>query len=55
MVFCVENEIYQFENVKEAAVVGIPDEVYGEVAAAIIRPVSGKTLNISELHAFLLT
>lgn len=53
--FDVENEIYQFENVKEAAVVGIPDEVYGEVAAAIIRPVPGKTLNISELHAFLLT
>lgn len=35
--FDVENEIYKLEGVNEAAVVGIPDEVYGEVAAALVK------------------
>ena len=35
--FDVENEIYKLKGVNEAAVVGIPDEVYGEVAAALVK------------------
>lgn len=35
--FDVENELYQIPGVEEAAVVGIPDEVYGEVAVAAVK------------------
>ena len=33
----VENEISSMEGVEDAAVVGIPDDVYGEVAAAAVQ------------------
>ena len=33
----VENELYKIDGISEAAVVGIPDEVYGEVAATAVR------------------
>lgn len=32
----VENALYQIEGIQDAAVVGIPDDVYGEVAAAVV-------------------
>ena len=32
----VENELYTIQGIKEAAVVAVPDEVYGEVAGAAI-------------------
>lgn len=32
----VENELYHIPGIKVAAVVGIPDDVYGEVAAAVV-------------------
>lgn len=35
--FDIENMIYQIEGVEEVAVVGIPNEKYGEVAAAVIK------------------
>ncbi len=40
----VENEIYKIPGVEEAAVVGIPDEIYGEVAAAAAVLASRSTL-----------
>lgn len=33
----VENELYQLPGILEAAVVGIQDDLYGEVAAALVR------------------
>lgn len=33
----VENELYKIDGILEAAVVGIPDEIYGEVAAAVVK------------------
>ncbi len=33
----VENELYLIPGIEEAAVVGIPDELYGEIAAAVIK------------------
>ncbi len=35
--FDVENELLVMEGVEDAAVVGIPDELYGEVPAAMVR------------------
>lgn len=45
--FDVENELYQIEGVADAAVVGIPDEIYGEVAAAVIKLLPHVTLTES--------
>lgn len=42
--FDVENEIYRMEGVEDAAVVGIPDDIYGEVAAAVVKPLPGAVL-----------
>lgn len=36
--FDVENELYQISGVSDAAVVGVPDEIYGEVACALVKP-----------------
>ena len=53
--FDVENEIYQIEGVLDAAVVGIADEKYGEVPAALIRTVPGFDKTEEEMRALLKT
>ncbi len=51
----VEYELYRFPGVEEAAVVGIPDCVYGEVAAAaVVWKQGAPALNEAELRARLL-
>lgn len=47
----VENELYLLEGVEEAAVVGIPDALYGEVAAAVIQCAPGVSLTQEEIQA----
>lgn len=42
--FDVENEIYRMKGVEDTAVVGIPDDIYGEVAAAVVKPLPGTVL-----------
>ncbi|MGN1192587.1 MAG: class I adenylate-forming enzyme family protein [Dorea sp.] len=49
----VENIIYGINGVKEVAVVGIPDEVYGEVPAAMIVPENNKVLREEEIRTYL--
>lgn len=49
----VENELYRIDGVEEAAVVGIPDPVYGEVAAAAIKRREGSQLSAEDIHAAL--
>lgn len=46
----VENVIYSMEQVEEAAIVGIPDDLYGEVAAAAIVLRKGQTLTLEQLQ-----
>lgn len=53
--FDIENEIYLFEGINDAAVVGIPDEVYGEVPAAVVTAKPGYTIDSEELIAYLKT
>tara|TARA_R110000868_G_scaffold4155_27_gene25505 strand:- start:4440 stop:5987 length:1548 start_codon:yes stop_codon:yes gene_type:complete len=45
----VEAALYQHENVHECAVVGVPDEKYGEALFAAIVPRPGTTLTESEI------
>lgn len=49
----VENELYQLPQVDEAAVVGIPDEIYGEVAAAAIKLRAGESVTATQIQAWL--
>jgi fatty-acyl-CoA synthase/long-chain acyl-CoA synthetase len=40
----LEEELISLEGIKDAAVVGIPSEKYGEVAAAVVVPENGARL-----------
>ena len=39
-------------KVKDVAIIGIPDERYGEVVAAIVEPKPGSNLNEEEMRAY---
>jgi len=45
----VEAALYQHPKVQECAVVGVPDEIYGEALLAAVVPVPGETLTDEEL------
>ena len=47
----VESVLHQLAAVAEAAVIGIPDEQWGEVGMAIIAVKSGHSLTPAEVHA----
>jgi len=53
-VFCVEVEAVLFEHpqVLEAAVVGVPDELYGEAVKAVIAPKAGEVIDSDEVRSF---
>ena len=45
----VENVLYRLEGVAEAAVIGIPDERWGEVGCAVIVPAEGAALEAQQV------
>ena len=45
----VEDELIAFKGVKDAAVVGIPNEKYGEVAAAVVVLEKGAQLTEEQI------
>lgn len=49
----VENELHCLPGVDEAAVVGIPHEIYGEVAAAAVKLLSDSTLTEAKIQELL--
>jgi fatty-acyl-CoA synthase len=50
----IEEVLYRHPSVAEAAVVGLPDEKWGEVVAAFIRPADpGAPPTVSELRSYL--
>ncbi|MDY5986419.1 MAG: class I adenylate-forming enzyme family protein [Lachnoclostridium sp.] len=49
----VENVLYEVPGVHEAAVIGIPDEIYGEVPAAMIVPEKNKALKEEDIRVYL--
>ncbi len=47
----IENVLLEHDSVAEVSVVGIPDDKWGEVIAAFIRPLAGCPLDAGELRA----
>jgi acyl-CoA synthetase (AMP-forming)/AMP-acid ligase II len=48
----IENVLYQYAGVLEAAVVGAPDPTWGERIVAVIAPQDGVTIDLDELMHF---
>lgn len=48
----VEDVIYAFEGVREAAVIGVPDEYRGETVKAFISAKAGATIDLDQLIAY---
>ena len=48
----VEDALFQHPDVTEVAVIGIPDEKWGELVIALVVTVPGSTLTEAELIAF---
>jgi long-chain acyl-CoA synthetase len=48
----IEEVIYQHPKVAEAAVIGLPDEKFGEEVHAVVAPKPGETIDPEELIAF---
>ena len=48
----VEEVLYEHPKVLEAAVIGSPDEHYGQTVTAVIAPMPGQTLTEAEVEAF---
>lgn len=49
----VENKLLEMNEVEDAAVVGIPDELYGEAPAALIKLKKGTVIEEAEIKEFL--
>jgi acyl-CoA synthetase (AMP-forming)/AMP-acid ligase II len=49
----IENLLLACPGVREAAVVGVPDDVLGEKVCACVVPVDGQTVSLASLNAFL--
>ncbi|MHB8464022.1 MAG: AMP-binding protein, partial [Acidimicrobiales bacterium] len=47
----IEDVLFSHPDVAEVAVVGIPDDTWGEQVAAFVRPVAGTTLTVASLAA----
>jgi fatty-acyl-CoA synthase len=48
----VEELLFAHPNVGEVAVIGLPDEKWGEEVAAFIRPIAGERVDKAELFAY---
>lgn len=49
----IEDELFQHEDLAGASVVGVPDDYYGEIAAAFVIPKEGRTVTGAELAEYL--
>ncbi|MEH7252936.1 AMP-binding protein, partial [Neobacillus niacini] len=48
----VEGVLFEYPGVLDAAIIGLPDETWGEVVCAIIVPIEGAVINVEELKSF---
>jgi long-chain acyl-CoA synthetase len=48
----VENVLYDHPKILEAAVVGIPDPIFGEAVKAVVVPKAQETIEVEEIRSF---
>ena len=49
----IENELYTLPGIMDAAIVGIPDDIYGEIPAAAVTLSDGCTLTETQIQEYL--
>ena len=49
----IEDRLFKHEDIVDVSVVGIPDDYYGEIAAAFVKLVPGSTTTATDLDEFL--
>jgi long-chain acyl-CoA synthetase len=45
----IEEVLYEYNDIREASVVGLSDETYGEIVKAYVVPIEGREINVDEL------
>ena len=48
----VENALQAHETIQDCAVIGLPDEKWGERVVAVVQPRAGRSVDVSALSAF---
>src|SRR5262249_19975814 len=48
----IEQVLFEHPDVADVAIVGVPDEQWGEQVVAFVRPVEGRTPDPDALHAY---
>lgn len=48
----IENRLYEHPSIANAAVVGVPDDMWGEQVGAVVQLADGDTLDVAALNAF---
>ncbi len=48
----VEQVLYRHDRIQEVAVIGVPDERWGEVPMALVVPPQGETITLEEIEAY---
>lgn len=48
----VEDTLFEHPTVAQAAVIGVPDEKWGEIVVGVVQPAEGQELNFHDLHQY---
>jgi fatty-acyl-CoA synthase len=48
----VENALQAHETIQDCAVIGLPDEKWGERVVAVVQPRTGRTVDVAAVSAF---
>src|ERR1700694_1021571 len=48
----VENAVQAHETIRDCAVIGLPDEKWGERVVAVVQPRAGRTVDVAALSTF---
>ena len=48
----VENALQAHESIQDCAVIGLPDDKWGERVVAVVQPRAGRTVDVAEVAAF---